>query len=224
MDMKINSTLVTQLRTQRAWTQQHLAQVSGLGLRTVQRVEKSDKASPETVKALCATFEIDIEMLLQDQPPTLKRHPIKSTSFRRIKRAISMSALMLSIVGSILLTSSHTAASRIEIKSQKVQISKDKNETGFKGGVKILIPKGTHYSLTPTNPDQEEEGQVTHEYELRSESLPGRLKLSKVEINKTSDGIEMLVEEVHWIEYLAVQSENSKVDTDGVTHQGCQTR
>ena len=39
-------------RLKRAWSQEQLAQVSGLGLRTVQRIENGGKASLETIKAL----------------------------------------------------------------------------------------------------------------------------------------------------------------------------
>ena len=58
MDMKINSNLIIQLRKQRAWSQQHLSDICGLSLRTIQRVENNGTGSFETLKSLAATFEM----------------------------------------------------------------------------------------------------------------------------------------------------------------------
>jgi len=61
--MKINSSLVRQCREQRAWSQEHLAEVAGLSLRTVQRVEADGGASAETRMALAAAFGMDVAAL-----------------------------------------------------------------------------------------------------------------------------------------------------------------
>ncbi|NOU49940.1 helix-turn-helix transcriptional regulator [Pseudoalteromonas sp. JBTF-M23] len=63
MDMKLDKVKLKQLRESKAWSQSHLAEVSGLSLRTIQRIEKSGIASPESVKSLCATFSIQINNL-----------------------------------------------------------------------------------------------------------------------------------------------------------------
>jgi transcriptional regulator with XRE-family HTH domain len=63
MEMKLNNAKLKQLRESRAWSQSHFAQISGLSLRTIQRIEKSGIASPESVKSICATFDIQIEEL-----------------------------------------------------------------------------------------------------------------------------------------------------------------
>jgi transcriptional regulator with XRE-family HTH domain len=54
------------LREKRAWSQEHLAAVSGLNVRTIQRIEsKSDApASLETFNALAAAFDIDVKDLV----------------------------------------------------------------------------------------------------------------------------------------------------------------
>lgn len=41
MEMQINKQLIKSKRVERAWSQSELAQVSGLSLRTIQRIEKS---------------------------------------------------------------------------------------------------------------------------------------------------------------------------------------
>jgi len=51
--------LITE-RQQRAWSQTQLADVSGLSLRTIQRIEKNGKASLESVKALASVYSIHI--------------------------------------------------------------------------------------------------------------------------------------------------------------------
>ncbi len=69
MDVKVNAQFIRSERHQRAWSQQHLAEVAGLGIRTVQRVEQTGKASYETVSALAASFELPVDRLLQDPSP-----------------------------------------------------------------------------------------------------------------------------------------------------------
>ena len=46
--MKINGEAVRALREQKSWSQEHLANASGLSVRTVQRVEMENVASAET--------------------------------------------------------------------------------------------------------------------------------------------------------------------------------
>lgn len=55
--------LVQKLRVQRGWSQEQLAEMSGVSVRTVQRIERGDRASPESLKAIAAVFEIDFSQL-----------------------------------------------------------------------------------------------------------------------------------------------------------------
>jgi transcriptional regulator with XRE-family HTH domain len=50
-------------RQKRAWTQEYLAEKSGLSPRTVQRLECGESPSPETIKLLAAAFGMDAEEL-----------------------------------------------------------------------------------------------------------------------------------------------------------------
>jgi len=59
--------LVQKLRLQRGWSQQQLADLSGLSVRTVQRIENGQSASVETMKSLASVFEIDFKQL-QPEP------------------------------------------------------------------------------------------------------------------------------------------------------------
>lgn len=64
--MQLNFLLIRQLRTDKGWTQQHLADICDLSLRTIQRVEVQGIASLETSKALAAAFEVNRESLLSE--------------------------------------------------------------------------------------------------------------------------------------------------------------
>lgn len=58
MDVKINSRFVIAEREKRAWSQQHLADASGLALRTIQRIEATGTASYESAKSMAACFGV----------------------------------------------------------------------------------------------------------------------------------------------------------------------
>ncbi len=57
--MQIDPARLKQLREQRAWSQEHLAALSGLSVRTIQRLETSGAASHESRLALAAAFGLD---------------------------------------------------------------------------------------------------------------------------------------------------------------------
>ncbi|WP_371193318.1 helix-turn-helix transcriptional regulator [Glaciecola sp. SC05] len=61
--MKIKSNVIKQLRKERLWSQEQLASASGLGLRTIQRLEKSGNASYESIRAIAAVFEVEAQSL-----------------------------------------------------------------------------------------------------------------------------------------------------------------
>ena len=48
------------LRLARAWSQEQLAELSGMSVRTVQRIENGDQPSLETLSALAAVFEVSV--------------------------------------------------------------------------------------------------------------------------------------------------------------------
>jgi transcriptional regulator with XRE-family HTH domain len=54
------------LRDQYKWPQEQLAELCGLNVRTIQRVESGSKASLETLKSLASVFEVDISRLTEE--------------------------------------------------------------------------------------------------------------------------------------------------------------
>lgn len=73
--MNVDSVRLRELRTARQWSQEQLAQLSGLNLRTVQRLESGAKISMESLRALAAVFEVPAQTLLlreaSPRPPAL---------------------------------------------------------------------------------------------------------------------------------------------------------
>ena len=51
--------IVRKLRLQRGWTQEHLAELAGLSVRSIQRIERGGALSLETINSLAAVFEVD---------------------------------------------------------------------------------------------------------------------------------------------------------------------
>lgn len=54
---------VKSLRLTRHWSQEQLAQLSNLNVRTIQRIEKGEGAGLETLKSLASVFEISVDDL-----------------------------------------------------------------------------------------------------------------------------------------------------------------
>jgi transcriptional regulator with XRE-family HTH domain len=71
---------VKELRQERGWSQEYLADISGLSLRTVQRIESSNKAAYGSLRALALAFEIDdsaleLELAMNKTSSGWKRRP-----------------------------------------------------------------------------------------------------------------------------------------------------
>ena len=87
MDMRINSELIKAEREKRAWSQEHLASVTALGLRTINRIETTGRASHESVKALASVFGIEVAALKAPQMQT-KPAPMHIKWIRSVGRAL----------------------------------------------------------------------------------------------------------------------------------------
>ena len=56
----INLRDIKKIRLERHWSQDQLAEMSGLSIRTIQRIENGENAGLESLKSLAAVFEINI--------------------------------------------------------------------------------------------------------------------------------------------------------------------
>lgn len=86
--------LVQKLRLKFGWSQQQLANASGLSVRTIQRIEAGAPASVESLKALAAVFEVDFSTLQTEETqmqtatlPLPAQEEVEAFSFvRRLRR------------------------------------------------------------------------------------------------------------------------------------------
>ncbi len=76
MDMQLNRKIIKDKRLERTWSQSHLAEVSDLSLRTIQRIEKHGQASMESAKALAAVLEMPVTALQTHQSKLPKFWPL----------------------------------------------------------------------------------------------------------------------------------------------------
>jgi len=62
---------IQKLRLQRGWSQEQLAELTGLSVRTIQRIERGQGPSAESLKAIAAVLEVDFGALREAQmsPP-----------------------------------------------------------------------------------------------------------------------------------------------------------
>ncbi|MQR00322.1 helix-turn-helix domain-containing protein [Glaciimonas soli] len=63
--------LIQKLRLQRGWSQQQLAELSDLSVRTIQRIEQGQGASMESLRSLASVFEVDFSTLYSESEPTM---------------------------------------------------------------------------------------------------------------------------------------------------------
>ena len=102
-DMKLSAKTVKRMRAERAWSQEQLAEIADVSLRTIQRVESDGSASRETRMALAAAFDIDIRDLAEpeaalSEPPSPAPSPVNATPKQyRVVGLIALLAAILSV-------------------------------------------------------------------------------------------------------------------------------
>lgn len=67
MNTIVNTQKIKKLREQRGWSQDQLAQMANISLRTLQRMENDGNCSIESVKSIASVFEIDFKEILQEE-------------------------------------------------------------------------------------------------------------------------------------------------------------
>ncbi|WP_319587585.1 helix-turn-helix domain-containing protein [uncultured Desulfobulbus sp.] len=70
---------IQKLRLQHDWSQQQLADASGLSVRTIQRLEAGNPASIESLKCLAAVFEVDSSTLHPERTMTTATDSLNDT-------------------------------------------------------------------------------------------------------------------------------------------------
>lgn len=75
--MKIDSKLIRTEREKRGWSQEHLANVTGLSLRTIQRIENAGSASFESATALASVLSVEVADLRASEPEPSREGAIR---------------------------------------------------------------------------------------------------------------------------------------------------
>lgn len=89
MQMQMNAEKIRKWRDERCWSQEQLAEIAGLSLRTVQRIEAGDGASRETAMALAAAFNVDASALLLDTNGEAKKALRKQETQKNLEFSLS---------------------------------------------------------------------------------------------------------------------------------------
>lgn len=153
MDIKIDSSKLLAERNQRAWSQQHLSDVSGVSLRTIQRVEKGQSSSMDTARAIASAFDMAVHELYQREEADIERRssPSVASSYMQIPRIrfhiYLFSMLAISIVGSILLSSTPTIASGVTVSSKSMTVNDLAKTAEFIEDVEIFIPNDVYFDI-----------------------------------------------------------------------------
>ena len=79
--------MVRKLRLQRGWSQEQLAQLSGLSVRTIQRIERGQAAGLESLTSLAAVFDVTLLDLKQEphMSNTLNRHTEENKVIEQVR-------------------------------------------------------------------------------------------------------------------------------------------
>jgi transcriptional regulator with XRE-family HTH domain len=106
MDMRIDAKRIRAERERRAWSQEHLATVSGLGLRTIQRIEKTGAASFESARSLAVVLEVDVADLRVPREETTATATVAPSRFRlRARPVLGGAAAALTAAGALFVAS-----------------------------------------------------------------------------------------------------------------------
>ena len=102
MAFKVDADKIKRWREERHWSQEHLADLAGLGLRTVQRIEKGEGASKESLMALAAAFDVEAIALAADPDVTASEIIFrKNDKVRRTARLLFKMHLAAFVLGAI---------------------------------------------------------------------------------------------------------------------------
>ena len=69
--------IVRKLRLKRGWSQDQLAEMAGVSVRTIQRLERGQRPGLETSKALAAVFEVDLSTFNLEETDMNERMELK---------------------------------------------------------------------------------------------------------------------------------------------------
>ena len=106
----ISSDKLKELRHQHGWSQEQLATISGVSVRTIQRIEKSGECSLESKMALAGAFSVSVEYLNNISGDG---YDYKGVSFK--DNLVSWAVLLVILFGILLVSGSGSIYERLHI-------------------------------------------------------------------------------------------------------------
>ncbi|MED5549889.1 MAG: helix-turn-helix transcriptional regulator [Pseudomonadota bacterium] len=102
MAFKADAAKIKRWREERHWSQEHLAELAGIGLRTVQRIENGEQASRDSLTALAAAFQVDALALCVDPEEeaarTIRTKNARVTAGLRLSLWIHLAGYVLGMI------------------------------------------------------------------------------------------------------------------------------
>lgn len=102
MQFNADAAKIKRWRNERHWSQDHLAELAGIGLRTIQRIENGESASRESMTALAAAFDVDVMALSVDPrveaTEALHREQARKAAALRLSFWIHLASYLMGVV------------------------------------------------------------------------------------------------------------------------------
>jgi transcriptional regulator with XRE-family HTH domain len=97
-DMKIDTAKLKSKRQAKGWTQQHLADISGISLRTIQRAEMNGSVSTETISALNVVFKMEHFDWLASTEPDFNRSQVIHRGWKIALISIALTQVVVLLI------------------------------------------------------------------------------------------------------------------------------
>ncbi|SUP82188.1 putative DNA-binding protein [Yersinia pseudotuberculosis] len=81
-ELTMNLYRIRELRLARAWSQEQLAELCSLNVRTIQRIENGEQASLETLSAIAAVMDLKVSELYRADSPQAQDTPTEAVDQR----------------------------------------------------------------------------------------------------------------------------------------------
>lgn len=86
---------VSQIRKEKAWSQEDLAERSGISVRTIQRIEKNgSKPRPFTIQTLACALDVEVATLLPKEEKTVQQPAMDFSILRQINLAVFLHVVL----------------------------------------------------------------------------------------------------------------------------------
>ena len=95
--------IVRKLRLRRGWSQDQLAELADVSVRTIQRIERGHKPSLETANALAAVFEVDVTTFTSENDDMNEHEPLQHDEVRAMEYAKGVKDFLSGVVAYVIL-------------------------------------------------------------------------------------------------------------------------